>query len=40
MSTDASEWHGVRAQWHRFQDLRAGLFMAAFIMLAIAATIR
>jgi Domain of unknown function (DUF1772) len=40
MSTDASEWHRVRAHWHRFQGLRACLFMAAFIMLAIAATIR
>jgi hypothetical protein len=37
ISADASEWQHIRARWHRFQGIRAGLFMAAFIMLAIAA---
>jgi uncharacterized membrane protein len=37
VSDDASEWHDIRERWHLFQGVRAGLFMAAFIMLAVAA---
>jgi hypothetical protein len=38
LSADPAEWQRSRQQWHFFQGMRAGLFMAAFIMLALAAS--
>jgi hypothetical protein len=38
LSDDPAEWQRSRQQWHFFQGVRAGLFMAAFIMLALAAS--
>jgi hypothetical protein len=34
---DASEWHRLRQRWHYYQGVRAGLFMAAFVVLTVAA---
>jgi hypothetical protein len=38
LSADPTERERSRQQWHFFQGMRAGLFMAAFIMLALAAS--
>ncbi len=32
------EWSQMRTRWHSFQGLRSGLYLAAFILLAIAST--
>lgn len=36
VTADPAEWKHLRTRWHFFQGVRAGLFTAAFVMLAVA----
>jgi hypothetical protein len=36
VTADSAEWKHRRARWHFFQGVRAGLFTAAFVVLAVA----
>lgn len=38
-AADAAEWSRMRARWHAFQGVRAGLFLAAFVLLAVAGAV-
>jgi ABC-type nickel/cobalt efflux system permease component RcnA len=40
MTKSFENWSEIRAKWHSFQGLRGGLFLLAFILLAIASTIQ
>jgi len=39
LGNDPAEWSNMRARWHFFQGVRGGLFLAAFVLLAIASVI-
>jgi Domain of unknown function (DUF1772) len=39
LGNDPAEWSQMRMRWHFFQGVRGGLFMAAFVLLAVASTI-
>jgi len=39
ISNDFAEWLNMRARWNFFQGIRGGLFMAAFVLLAMASVI-
>jgi hypothetical protein len=39
LTNDAAEWLNMRERWHFFQGIRGGLFMAAFVLLAVASVI-
>jgi uncharacterized membrane protein len=36
LTSDASQWQRIRDRWHFFQGVRGILFMASFVLLAIA----
>jgi uncharacterized membrane protein len=40
ITEDFEQWPEMRTRWHLFQGVRDGLFLVAFILLAIASTIR
>jgi uncharacterized membrane protein len=35
LADDQAEWQQMRVRWHLFQGVRGGLFMSAFVLLAI-----
>lgn len=39
LANDPAEWSQMRMRWHFFQGIRGGLFLAAFVLLAIASAI-
>jgi uncharacterized membrane protein len=40
LTNNASEWQQMRERWHLFQGIRGGLFLAAFVLLAIPLVMR
>jgi hypothetical protein len=40
LGNDPAEWSQMRTRWHFFQGIRGGLFLAAFVLLAVASAIR
>jgi hypothetical protein len=39
LANDPAEWSQMRTRWHFFQGVRGGLFLAAFVLLAVASAI-